>query len=62
MAERGSVNVGDWVRFYFGGRLVIGLVAYVQERPFGSDRDLVTDAGFTSEESVLETRAGGASK
>jgi hypothetical protein len=50
-------QVGDWVRFYRGGVLVIGTVEYVYESRSGSPRwNVMTDVGGTTEEEILETR------
>lgn len=52
-----AVGPGDWVRFYLGGRLVIGVVQYVRVDEMNSNRIHVhTDAGTTWASGVLEAR------
>lgn len=48
--------VGDWVRFYVTGRLVVGEVRYIQEHTW-RERVLNTDVGSVSEDCVLEIRS-----
>ena len=50
-------QVGDWIRFYQGGKLVIGIVGYIREakyHPWGIE--LCTDIGTVNIEDVLEVR------
>jgi hypothetical protein len=50
-------QVGDWVRFYRGGVLVIGTVEYVYESRSGiAHWNVMTDVGGTTEEEILEIR------
>lgn len=51
-----TIQVGDWVRFYQNGKLVIGVVEYVMKSDVLGDIELHTDQGTTDPESVLETR------
>ena len=47
--------VGDWVRFYYNGRLIIAEVTYIINR-YGYDY-LQTDFGEVKFDSVLEKRS-----
>ena len=50
-------QVGDWVRFYQGGKLVIGIVSYMREAkylPYGIE--LCTDIGTVNLSDVLEVK------
>lgn len=49
------VAVGDWVRFYRGGVLVIGQVEYELITLTG-DREFCTDCGVVKHSSILEKR------
>ena len=49
---------GDWVRFYQGGRLVIGRVEYLTEFTYGYECKVNTDAGTCNAKDVLEVRKG----
>ena len=49
-----KVEIGDWVRFYNGGKLVIGVVEYVRKKVIHVE--YCTDAGTVHEDSVLEVR------
>lgn len=53
-------NVGDWVRFYRDGRLVVGVVQYIDNGPYDVRdpyaRSLETDNGSVSTYDVLERR------
>lgn len=57
--EARTILVGDWVRFYSNGRMVIGVVQYVRARQAWEDGDrLLTDSGEVGMSSVLEVRRG----
>lgn len=49
------INVGDWVRFYYDGELVIGEVEYTSIDMLGG-MILNTTAGRVTAEMVLEVR------
>ena len=49
-------KMGDWVRFYANGVLVIGCVEYVRVDTVLGDHELYTTAGAVDSESVLELR------
>lgn len=50
-------EVGDWVRFYSAGKLVIGLVEYISPPSLiAHDDTLMTSAGSVNSENVLERR------
>lgn len=49
------ITIGDWVRFYEAGRIVIGEVRYIRTRT-GGYVDLLTDVGSVSADMVLEMR------
>lgn len=50
-----KIKVGDWVRFYSGGRFVIGLVSYVELYVEGAPM-LLTDCGVVRSDNVVEVR------
>lgn len=53
-----TVKIGDWVRFYRNGALVIGIVNYRRRRDeISSEWILSTDAGEVNEDEVLERRS-----
>lgn len=49
-------RIGDWVRFRREGRLVIGVVQYVQKVSSWKTWEAITDIGVVSDGSVLEVR------
>jgi hypothetical protein len=51
-----KATVGQWVRFYRNGALVIGVVQYVRVDPVNSEREYQTDNGAVDEDGVLEVR------
>lgn len=53
-------RVGDWIRFMYGGRLVIDEIAYVGQRSaFDSTPTyMTTQHGFIAVDSILERRVG----
>lgn len=52
-----DVRVGDWVRFYRGGLLVLGVVEYIVPRaPWDSTPEAVTSLGQIPFDAVLEVR------
>jgi hypothetical protein len=51
-----QVSVGDWVRFYRDGVLVIGRVEYVKIDPVLHESEYMTDRGSISKDSILEVR------
>lgn len=59
MSRSKKAKVGDWVRFYRDGRLVIGEVVYVEQAASWSKSDEVysTDQGTVENLAVLESRA-----
>ena len=56
MIEPEDVSVGDWVRFYVDGGLVIGQVEYISSRPEIAAVDVGTDAGSVDVRDILEVR------
>jgi hypothetical protein len=55
-----KVKVGDWVRFYRNGELVLGVVQYVKPgRLSYSAREVCTDTGAVAEDVILEVRRAG---
>lgn len=52
-----EVKAGDWVRFWQGGILVIGVVQYPPYRDICGPFQIPTDAGVTSAASVVEIRS-----
>ena len=51
-----NVQVGDWVRFYRNGQMVIGVVQYIAEKSALLGTDLFTDQGSVDVKHVLEIR------
>lgn len=51
-----NCKVGDWVRFYNNGELVIGVVEYKRIDQILNEAELSTTAGSVYEEQVLERR------
>lgn len=50
-------KVGDWIRFYQAGRLVIGVVSYIEfNSTFDSCPRYQTDLGEVSEDYIKEGR------
>jgi hypothetical protein len=50
-----KAQVGDWVRFYQNGELVVGVVQYTTRTILGHV-EYNTDRGVVSDEYVLEVR------
>ena len=53
-------QVGDWIRFYQNGKLVIGVVEYItKDRLLGSvnDEELCTTSGTVNADQVVEKRS-----
>ena len=54
------IKVGDWIRFMYGGRVVIAPVLYlVPKVKFDSTREALTEFGQVSFDAVLEVRKAG---
>lgn len=54
-----DIKVGDWVRFYVNGHLVIGQVEYISKRRSWESWDSIcTTEGSVSADYVLEVRRG----
>jgi hypothetical protein len=53
---RELLKVGDWIRFYRNGVLVIGVVNYIREDRAIGYTYYQTDAGEVRADSVLEIR------
>lgn len=51
-----KAQIGQWVRFYRNGTLVIGVVQYVRENDLLQTEDYLTDQGSVHESMVLEAR------
>lgn len=51
-----DTGIGDWVRFYQNGRLVIGVVMYRTEAQWSCEPEFCTDVGTVAVKNVLETR------
>ncbi len=52
-----KVSVGDWVRFYRNGVLVIGIVQYPADKDVIGTRHYATDAGEVNEDRIMEVRS-----
>ena len=48
--------VGDWVRFYRNGELVLGEVIYIRQDKTLNDTYYCTDRGEVEQDDVLERR------
>ena len=51
-------RVGDWVRFYVGGTLRVGVVEYIGRTQYSGDIELRTDIGSVTAGAVQECRNG----
>ena len=51
--KKEMVNPGDWVRFYSGGNLVVGVVQYFSKNVLG-EIEVHTDIGTTT--AIFEVR------
>lgn len=52
------MKIGDWVRFYQAGSLVIAKVEYVRrEERWPHRTEVCTDRGVTYEDDILEARS-----
>ena len=51
-----DVKVGDWVRFYRAGKLVMGVVMYIHKEGVLHKIELQTDNGAVDLDSVIEKR------
>ena len=51
-----TIGIGDWIRFYRGGSLVIGVVEYVQADAVLNKISLLTNIGTIHADSVVEFR------
>ena len=51
-----TAKVGDWVRFFRNGTLVIGVVEYVRKNDLLQTEDYLTDQGSVHESMILEVR------
>ena len=49
-------KVGDWVRFFRNGTLVIGVVCYVHKNDLLQTEAYLTDLGSVPESMILEVR------
>lgn len=51
-------QIGDWVRFYRGGEMVIACVQYInsEHKHYPYEIELLTDEGAVSLSDVLEAR------
>jgi len=54
--ETKKFKVGDWVRFYRNGQLVMGVVQYIHQDEFSDKQELSTDNGAVDSDMVLERR------
>lgn len=55
MSNSTKPEVGDWVRFYSGGSLIIGVVCYVTRSIVGKT-EVHTDVGTVNAECIHEIR------
>lgn len=56
MSKKTTASVGDWVRFYQNGNIVIGSVQYIETAGVIGTTVLKTDVGAVEEKHVLEIR------
>jgi hypothetical protein len=54
-----DIREGDWVRFYQCGKIVIGVVQYIEKDLYSSDLKIKTDIGCLRDYEVLEVRQRG---
>lgn len=56
---RGKFKVGDWVRFYRNGELVIGVIQYIQKDSLTGKPELCTDSGVVEGDAsaIMEIRS-----
>jgi hypothetical protein len=50
-----KANIGDWVRFYQNGVMVIGVIQYITKDILGKQK-YNTDIGEVSEDYIFEVR------
>lgn len=56
--ERKQIKIGDWVRFYCAGKLVIGVVEYIESQGDVLNRTwLLTSEGRIDRDAVVEHRS-----
>ena len=53
-----NIKVGDWVRFYREGKLVIGVVQYIGHKDCLGNKEISTDNGVVREDYIKEIRLG----
>lgn len=57
MSDKPDIHAGDWVRFYSGGKLVLGIVAYLRKpETYPYEWEALTDVGSVRCEHILELR------
>ncbi len=56
MVDKPKAKVGDWIRFYEAGKLVIGVIEYITIGSILNDVTYNTNIGNVDEEYVLEIR------
>ncbi len=54
---RPKAKAGDWIRFYRGGTLVLGVVAYVRKDDLYGHAIICADCGEVDPSDVLEVRS-----
>lgn len=52
-----NIKVGDWVRFYQSGIIVIGVVEYITKDKYDGKISIKTDIGAIDSDYVLEKRS-----
>ncbi len=50
-----SIQIGDWVRYYQNGSMIIAVVQYVKDVSWYED-DIYTDKGTANKRHILEVR------
>ena len=57
MSTTPTIYPGDWVRFYAGGKLMLGIVAYVRKpETYPYEWEALTDVGSVRCGHILELR------
>jgi len=51
-----TVGVGDWVRFYQNGNLVLGVAEYISEEQGQFGYSVYTNIGQVMSDNILESR------
>lgn len=56
------IQIGDWISFYQGGTIVIGIVMYIKKDKYIKKFKYSTHVGEVSQENILEIRSSAEKK